>query len=190
MKDVLSAFGSEVFRPLVTLVLPGAVTITPYFIALIQRWPGFYLLAAANHTEAAFVLLFAALFLGLVIEDIGARIETEFDELAKKNSDFEEIWFSYLTYTFEREPPGRNYVRALVIRLKFELGSGIALLLAIPGVFLVVLPYPAADWWISAVLVLLSGYLGFFEARATHGTLAKVRKQLVKDSLKSESAAK
>jgi hypothetical protein len=59
MKEIFSAFGSEVFRPLATIVIPGAMAISTWFVVLLQRFPSFRNLAEANHTETALLLALA-----------------------------------------------------------------------------------------------------------------------------------
>jgi len=182
MKEVFSAFGNEVFRPLVTLVLPGAIAIVPYFIALMQKEQRFWESVSANHTETALMLALASLFWGMVIEDVGTRFEAKIlDERAKRaNKDFLQVWYDYLRCVFPTEPPGRRFLRALVLRLKFELGAAVALIVAIPGVLLAVeLPI---HWrlWISGGAVVLALYLGWIEAPATHEVLSKLRAELIR----------
>lgn len=176
MKEVLSAFSTEFFRPLITLLLPGGIAIGPYFIALMLKWPRFYGMVDANHTESALVLFLIALFVGLVIEDLGGRFEANvLDEKEKRTSkDFEDVWWKYLTNTFDDKLPGRRYLSALVMRLKFELGASIALLLVVPGLWFVNVP-DRLSCLMSFGAIVLSIYLGGFEAPSTHRLLRSSR---------------
>jgi hypothetical protein len=76
MKEIFSAFGSEVFRPLATIVIPGAMAISTWFVMLLQRFTTVRNLAEANHTETALLLALASIAAGLLVEDIGSRIES------------------------------------------------------------------------------------------------------------------
>lgn len=191
MKDIFSAFGTEVFRPLVTLILPGAVAVAPYFVGLMQKWMTFYTSVDANHTETAFLLFLLALFVGLVIEDIGAQIEDKILDERKKAKDttFEQIWWAYLTCVFPIEPPGRRYLRALVMRLKFELGASVGLVLSIPGVLFVIDLGVLTRLGIVLGASLVAGYLGCVEAPSTHDLLANVRAHLVTSTVPQSAAS-
>jgi len=76
MKEIFSAFGSEIFRPLATIVIPGAMAISTWFIVLLQRFPSFRNLVETNHTETTLLLVLASIASGLFVEDIGSRIES------------------------------------------------------------------------------------------------------------------
>ena len=124
MKELFAAFGSAVFSPLVSLVLPGATAISAWFV-LMLRSAQVREIAGKNHTETAFVLMLASIFGGIVIDDIGMRIESHWldhqRDARTKGLHFEE-WWAYLRKPFEIEPSGRRHLRNLVARLKFELG--------------------------------------------------------------------
>lgn len=177
MKEILSAFGSEFFRPLVTILLPGAIAITPAFIALLLSNPDFGHLVGASHIETAAVLITAALLIGLICDDLGARVEVRWDK--SMPAHHEENWYLYLRQAYRVEPVGQRYIRTLVMHLKFELGSSVGSLLAILGVW----------WWpvtitsrifVSALLAGLAGYLGFVEGKASHKVLSRVRGEMLK----------
>jgi hypothetical protein len=135
MKELFSAFGSEVFRPLVTLVVPGSIAVSTFFIGLLQQFHEFNDLVSKNHAESAFVLLLVVLVAGLIIEDIGARLETFLDWIAnwRTKGSHNDEWNAYLRLAFKTEPGGRRYLRTLVVRLKFELGTAIGLVFALVG---------------------------------------------------------
>jgi hypothetical protein len=180
MKDVFAAFGSEVFRPLITLLLPGLIALSSWSVALFQWYPPFWTIAAANHAETGILVALAALFVGLVIEDLATRIETTvFDgvrEHASRGKHFRN-WFQYLRIAFKTEPAGRRHLRNVVMRLKFELGAAIALFSCFLGLQRVAMP---ADlrWWLCKISIALSFYL-VLEGWATHGVLARLRSELL-----------
>src|SRR5579859_4456255 len=138
MKELFSAFGSAVFFPLVSLVLPGLTATTSWFV-LAMRSQAVQSIVARNHTETAFVLMLIWLFIGIVIDDLGMRVESlwldRLRDAKTKGLHFQE-WWEYLRKPFEIEPSGRRHLRTLVVRLKFELGVPIALIVGIPGVWL------------------------------------------------------
>jgi hypothetical protein len=76
MKEIFSAFGSEIFRPLATIVIPGAMALSVWFIVLLQKFTFLRALAEAHRTETAVLLALACIAAGLFVEDIGSRIES------------------------------------------------------------------------------------------------------------------
>jgi hypothetical protein len=123
MPNFFSAFTSEVFRPLVTLIIPGAVGISTWFVALLWSFPSLRSLVYQNHAEVGLVLLLAMTFAGLFFEDMGAHVETRLDKWRNsQNGRHVDNWYTYLRTCFKADPIGRRYVRTLVLRLKFELG--------------------------------------------------------------------
>jgi len=136
MKELTSAFQSEVFRPVVTLVVPGSFAASTISIACWQRnlriqefvkdFPGF----------SGIIVLLIVLACGLTAEDFGSGIERHFDELTRRTAGHEkhlDEWFAYLRLAFDKEPVGHRYLRTLVLRLKFELGMAIASVAQRPG---------------------------------------------------------
>ena len=191
MKELFSAFGSAVFFPLVSLVLPGLTAIAPWFVFLMGS-PDFQDMVKQNHTETAFVLMLISIFVGIVLDDIGIRIESIWLDRQRdartKGLHFVE-WWAYLRKPFEIEPSGRRHLRNLVARLKFELGVSVALVLAVPGIWLngATLYRPALI--ISAGAVALFVYL-LIEAAATHDALGTLRHELLHELEAVESAAR
>jgi hypothetical protein len=182
MKELFSAFGSAVFFPLVTLVLPGLTAISAWFI-LMLRSAQVREIVGKNHTETAFILMLASIFTGTVIDDIGMRIESHWLDRQRdartRGLHFEE-WWAYLRKPFEIEPSGRRHLRNLVARLKFELGVPIALMLTLPGVWL----NATTRYWpavlMTACAICLCIYL-LLEGAATHEVLGTLRHELLKE---------
>jgi len=185
MKELFAVFSSAVFFPLVTLVLPGLSLISSWFV-LCMRSSRVQVLVSSNHSETALLLTLCALFVGIVIDDVGMRIESLWLDRQRdartKGLHFEE-WWAYLRMPVEIEPSGRRHLRRLVARLKFELGAPLALMGAMPGVWL----NPDSHYWpavgITMGAVLLGSYL-FIEAMSTHEALGTLRHEL----LRSENA--
>jgi hypothetical protein len=183
MPNFFSAFASDVFRPIVTLIIPGAIGISTWFIALLLDFPSLRALVGENHTECSFVLLLAMIFAGLVLEDVGARWETILDDRADRQTNklHSTHWFDYLRTAFRSEPIGRGYLRALVLRLKFELGTAFAMISAGAGV--VRLLFLGVNWRSMGIVELLC--IGFTiwclsEASKTHDLLARTRTELLR----------
>jgi len=75
MKELFSAFSAAVFYPLISFVLPGLTAISGWFLLSFQ-FDSFRWVFSHNHTETAFTLMLLSIFLGIVIDDIGMRIES------------------------------------------------------------------------------------------------------------------
>lgn len=191
MKELFSAFGSAVFFPLISLVLPGLTALSSWYVLLL-RWPDFGELVKQNHTEAAFVLMLLSIFVGTVLDDLGMRVESIwFDrqrDARTKGLHFEE-WWAYLRKPFAVEPSGRRHLRNLVARLKFELGVPVALVFALPGVWLNRMTHYWPAVVISAGTLCLAAYL-LLEAEATHEVLGLLRHELLKEVEVSEFSSR
>ena len=178
MKDLFTALGSAVFFPLVSLVLPGLTAIASWFL-FFMRSDRFQALISHNHTETAFVLMLISVFVGIVIDDLGLRLESLWLDRQRdartKGLHFAE-WWEYLRKPFEIEPSGRRHLRMMVIRLKFELGVPIGVVLGLPGVWLNATVGSAG--LISALALSLGVYL-LIEAASTHEELGVLRHELL-----------
>jgi hypothetical protein len=79
MPNFFSAFTGEVFRPIATLLIPGAIGITTWFVALLWHFATLKRLVSHNHTDTAFVMMLAMIFAGLVFGDFGTHCESWLD---------------------------------------------------------------------------------------------------------------
>jgi hypothetical protein len=75
MPSFFSAFTSEVFRPLATLLIPGAIAVSTWLIAMMWHFVSLRQLASDNHAETSLVVFLAMTFAGLVLEDVGSHFE-------------------------------------------------------------------------------------------------------------------
>lgn len=123
---------------------------------------------------------------GLFVEDIGSRIESRcFDKWLSKQPTFSahaEEWNRYLRLAFKIEPVGQRYLRTILLRFKFELGTAIALLSSGVGLLLTTLPFWTAVTWL-AVLATLAAYLLLVEARCSHELLSEIRHEILQGAL-------
>ena len=93
-------------------------------------------------------------------------------------------WYSYLKTAFVCEAIGRRYIRTLVTRLKFELGTSVPVLIADAGIVALYLNGFLGLSALIAFLILsfaLATYLGVVEARASHRLLAKARTEMLQE---------
>ena len=156
--DFISAFKSELFRPLATLVVPGGVAIGPYVLVAAYYFPG--VVSFWNEHPSAFVAIIVICILaaGLIVEDLGAFIERDFwdSKLARENEDHTDHWEQYLKLRLNDEIVGQRYLRTVLTRMKFELAMVPAFFFFWSGLLWLNRLY---DLWRASRFVLLSGVL-------------------------------
>jgi hypothetical protein len=131
MKELLAGFATEIFRPVVTLLIPGFWALTPWTIGIFLRYQVDWKFACDHRDGSGLVFVVAATALGMVFENLGARLEELFFKLQKNDHS---NWYAYLTLAPEREPIGLRYIRTLVLRMKFELSMGLAGIVVLLGI--------------------------------------------------------
>ena len=121
--DFISAFKSELFRPLATLVVPGGITIGPYVLVAAYYFPGVVSFWRDHPSAFVAILVICIVAVGLIVEDLGAFIERDFwdSKLAKENEDHSDSWEQYLKLRLNDEIVGQRYLRTILTRMKFEL---------------------------------------------------------------------
>ena len=180
MKELFSALSTAVFNHLVCTVLPGLAAIGGWFLYC-EHLPTFSQTVRNNHTETAFITMLISIFLGTIIDVLGARLERSWlDARLKRRTHglHQEEWWAYLRKRFDVEPSGLRHLRRLVTRLKFELGVPIGLFISLPTVWISQGISPLVASVVTASLLILAGYL-LFEASATHTLLSELRHQLL-----------
>jgi hypothetical protein len=121
--DFISAFKSELFRPLATLVVPGSITIGPYVLVAAYYFPGVVSFWRDHPSAFVAILVICIVAVGLIVEDLGAFIERDFwdSKLARENEDHSDYWEQYLKLRLNDEIVGQRYLRTILTRMKFEL---------------------------------------------------------------------
>ncbi len=112
MKELTATFHSEVFRPIVALVVPGFYAISSAAVCLLQRFDKLGTLIDKYPGAATVVFLLVVLAVGLIMEEIGAQVERHLDKVVSRCSGFEchdQEWFAYLRLAFDKEPVGHRY---------------------------------------------------------------------------------
>jgi len=156
--DFISAFKSELFRPLATLVVPGGVAIGPYVLVAGYYFPGVTLFWRDHPSAFVAILVICIVAVGLIVEDLGAFIERDFwdSKLAKDNEDHSDHWEQYLKLRLNDEIVGQRYLRTLLTRMKFELAMVPAFFFFWCGLLWLNRLY---DLWRPSRFALLSGVL-------------------------------
>jgi hypothetical protein len=188
MKEMVSAFGSDVLRPLVSLVVPGTIAVVPGIAAWLWAEPTVRAIIQANLNIVAVAMVLLVLFAGLVCEDVGSHLEYLFDHFqdnptgkraeTRRKGQHDQEWYEYLRIAYQLEPVGHHYMRTLVLRLKFELGSCIAFVFGLIGIWWLPTTYTIRA--VASVPVLLLIALFFIESRWTHEVLSDLRTELLK----------
>jgi len=162
------------------------MAISSWFVFLLQRFPLLRDLVVTNHAEATLVLAMASVAAGLFVEDVGSRIESQyFDkriEKLPKYSAHSSEWNQYLRLTFKIEPVGQRYLRSVMLRFKFELGTAVALLSSGIGLLFTSLTLCKALTWFG-VCGSIAIYLIFVEARGSHELLSEIRHEILKGAI-------
>ena len=181
MKELTAAFHSEVFRPIVSLVVPGFFATLSTSIVLWQKVK-FVPMFVDSHPGTATVMMFLIILTaGLITEDVGSRLESFFDKKLCNVTGYErhrEEWYDYLRLAFEQEPVGHRYLRSLVLRLKFELGMTIASIPFALGAIAIEIP---CFWRIVVGMISIAGLFYFgLEAKTSNQELSNVRREVLR----------
>lgn len=128
--DPSAALRNEIFRPLVTLVIPGATVVLPYVILINHYNPELQLFADKYPGLYLTLIGFAVLAAGFILENFGSLIELQiWDRLIERDTQLQTTdWHLFLCYAPEKEAVGHRYLRKLTLHLKFELAFGLALI--------------------------------------------------------------
>ena len=175
MKELFAGFATDVFRPVVTLLIPGFWALTPWIIGLFLRYQIDWKFACDHREASGLVFVVAATALGIVLENLGARLEECYYNRQKNDRS---SWYAYLTLAFEREPIGLRYIRTLVLRMKFELSMAIAGLIVLPGI--IYIPVSCHLKLVSGVLTLALTLYFFWESWSSVSLLEKTRVEILK----------
>jgi hypothetical protein len=150
--DKLSAVNLTFDKLLITVLIPGLVAIFPYLLLIYNLYPDFYGSITSNYTYVITLVTILSLIFGLIIENIGSRIEVEvFDKVNKCDS---KIWEKFLKLSYEKEPVGHRYLRNILMRMKFELGLFIALIFMAIGLIVFNYKFPIFESQCSALIFL------------------------------------
>lgn len=174
--DLSSAFKSEVFRPLVTLFIPGGVAAGPYFLLAGYYVPATRAFWDDHPSTTVAIVVGCILAAGLVVENWGSRIEDLWDGLLNRDGEHRETWNAYLGLTLRDEIVGQRYMRTLLMRMKFELAMVPALVCGVGGLLWLnrVEPFwPFRERWLwlaGSVLVVYFAWESFDSARLMAAT--------------------
>lgn len=186
--EKLTSLNLSFDRVLIQLVIPGLIAIFPYLLVFTDvEFKTLTTKVQEINTLSTLIVIFIALIAGIMIENIGSRIEVYYYDWRqkKRHKDYELIWKQYLQLSFEREPIGQRYLRNILFRMKFELSMTVALLFMVGGFCIydsvyVILLHPIVIIFAIYILpICLSAYLIFMEGWSGSKVLRDTRKLLV-----------
>lgn len=200
--NISSTLKNEIFRPLVALVVPGFITLTPYLFVTIAYYPDLKIFLEKSPYPSTGILFIIALAIGLILEDIGSRIECYWDSLInrpiehstscpdnssktcpiKSLKNIEDNWDNYLKLELKDEIIGQRYLKTILTRVKFELSMGPALFISAIG-FLwlnskteIMTPYSC--FAIFSLIILLGIYI-IYESYEGANVLKRTRQTII-----------
>jgi hypothetical protein len=188
--DLIAGLKSELFKPLVTLLVPGAIAVGPYVLVAHGRIPACETFWKEHSVAFVSVVLIGVIAAGLVLENIGSRIESGWDKLlGRKIKGFEDDWHAYLRLRNTDDVVGQRYLRTILTRMKFELSAAPALVFHIFGMVWVKWLFDVPGWLdliiIILFLIVLTIYL-VWESFSSAKVLAKVRADIIASCRKDE----
>jgi hypothetical protein len=172
---------TDLSRSLITILIPGSVAVAPWLLALVQYTSA--TLGFGSYTSLGNAVLFAAAaVVGTILQEFGSFVEVRWDREREKAHEVRENWYSYLARTFDKEPVGYRHLSRLATTLYFELSMMFATPIFVAGgTTLAVLRFPAGAVWmvlIGSTVLGVSVWFFRWQARTTHETLCRTRKEL------------
>jgi len=172
---------TELSRSLLTVLIPGAIGVAPWVLALLQHTSA--TLGLNEYPTVGYVLLFCvAAVAGTVFQGLGSFAEVRWDRERESEYSVKENWFAYLSRTFPGEPVGYRYVSRMATALHFDLAMLLAGPLFVLGsTLLACLRFSelrAALGSVGVALLLLSVLYFRWSARCTHKLLCETRIEL------------
>ena len=170
-------------RSILVILLPGALTISPFLFYVLYSSEAFTAWFEAHTTESYFFVFAAAVIVGSFFEGISSVIEVKLDDLLKsKYPNLEKEWYSYLCTSHANEPVAYRYISRRATTMYFEfsmaysmvfIGYGFSLNLDRIGFFTECFQKPLfiLMFWVLA-------YYFFRQAQGTHNVLSRIRSEL------------
>lgn len=197
--EKLTSLGLQFDRILIQILVPGLVCIIPYFLIFLNQFQSETAFLVDNPNVLIFLVTIVGVIAGFILENIGSMIEVYvYDPINKKKfEDYESTWEKFLLLNYDGvEPIGHRYVRNILIRMKFELSMGIAIIpMAIGFVILDFQHLLISSLIIKGLLFYIiplysSMYVLIFEAYNSSKVLASKRKLLVDRYYRPQDSSK
>jgi hypothetical protein len=177
------AFKSEIFRPLTSIAVPGAIAAGPFVLITQYYVPSVGVFWKAHESVFVGIVVVCVLAVGLLMENVGALIEIRLDAiLLKRNAKHHEEWREYLSLRIKDEIIGQRYLRTVVTRMKFELAMAPSISCLFLGLFWIQRLY--STWTTRSFAVLTAFFVGLelyflYEAWLSAKNLTSVRRVII-----------
>lgn len=137
----------EGFRNLVAIVVPGGIAIAPYLLVSAYYYPTLSRAFGEYQLLISALILFLVIAAGHILENLGSMIEARIWDsmLEGRSTEHLTTWRKFLLLAPRHECIAHGYLRTILLRMKFELSTSVALIIAWMGAM-----------WLDAKLVLLS----------------------------------
>ncbi|MBB6188109.1 hypothetical protein [Rhodanobacter sp. MP7CTX1] len=135
--DLTTALKPDIYRVVAVVMVPGFVAGAPWVAGVF--WPSLQDSSTWEHASLpiSITAFGIVLVLGLVLENAGSRIESLIDGLRKSRThpSIYATWEKYLAIPATQERIGSGYLRAILLRYKFELSMIPATIGALAGLW-------------------------------------------------------
>jgi len=183
---------SEIFYPLVAILIPGSIASFPWLIAIYMKYSLVSSFYDSNQEVARWFLLGIVIFAGIIVRDIGLEIEREIIDkmwLNKKYPGHEENWWDYLKKE-KNNATIFDSISSKVVHLEFEIGSAIGLLIAFAPSIIILSHLKVACWAYLLDIALIFALISYltYEACITCRLLSESRARLLGKPWKNNEA--
>jgi hypothetical protein len=174
----------EGFRNLVAIVVPGGISIAPYLLLATYYFPPLRKAFSEYQLLISALVLFLVIAAGHILENLGSMIEARIWDsmLEGRSKEHLTTWRKFLLLAPRHECIAHGYLRTILLRMKFELSTSIALIIAWMGTMWLdakmVLLSPGAVTVMSSVVLGLAAYL-VWESLQSAKVLADTRHIIV-----------
>lgn len=186
--EKITSLNLDFDRVLVQLIVPGVTAVFPWIILFVNHHASYNKFIIGNLSVFVTAIVLIGLIVGIILENAGSRIEVSlYDKRnAKLDMDYRKVWEEYLQLNYGgNEPIGHRYIRNILLRMKFELSFGCAMVpmsigLGIFDYQFEIFQNNILDYlFIYIIPFILFIYLIFKEGYSSSKVLANTRKLLV-----------
>ncbi|GJM06180.1 MAG: hypothetical protein DHS20C09_21760 [marine bacterium B5-7] len=183
--DLLGGLKTEIFRPVIMLMVPGLVVEGPAIFVLQHYQSDLFGVIKSQPTLFTFIGFIAAVILGILTYEIGTNIEAHWIDkrLKKERPKFDDEWYMFLRCTLPERTVAQDYLNDRVLYLKFELGMASALPLCLmfsTWAWIIRNDFYTKWFVILLIVIIISTTYFLFEAKQSGAGLARLRNELLK----------
>ena len=189
--EKISSLNLDFDRVLIQLIIPGLTGVFPFLIIFLNHYHFERDFLYKNLTLFIPLISILSLIMGIVLENIGSYVEVKYyDEKNKKNEkidpNYEDTWKKFLALNYgAHQPAGHRYLRNILLRMKFELSFGFALIFMAGGLIILDNQHPIFEsncprlFFLYLIPFFAFCWLVFKDGYDSSKVLAQTRKILV-----------